>query len=121
MTDYSRLSDFEINFLVAEALNKFEYVSDHNAEGGSAVLCDSLRDCDTYDYCNDPSDAWPIIVENKISLLEDDGEWEASIDYPCDIGAYGTTEICSKVYEDKNPLRCAMIVFLILRGLNGSE
>lgn len=62
MTDYSRLSDFEINFLVAEALNKFEYVSDHNAEGGSAVLCDSLRDCDTYDYCNDPSDAWPLLL-----------------------------------------------------------
>lgn len=120
MTDYSRLSDFEINFLVAEALNKFEYVSDHNAEGGSAVLCDSLRDCDTYDYCNDPSDAWPIITENKIAIkpkLITKKEYATPSDY---IDGW-EAKVHSTWFEDKNPLRCAMIVFLMLRGLNGSE
>ena len=66
--NYSDCSDFEINRRVAELLGKFEYVSDCNHNGGSAVLCYSLRACDEYDYCNNPSDAWSIIAENKIDI-----------------------------------------------------
>lgn len=72
--DYENMSDFEINKRVAEALGKFEYVSDHNLEGGSAVLCDSLRACDEYDYCNNPSDAWPLLltlVNNGCTVIID--------------------------------------------------
>lgn len=114
--DYSKLSDFEINKLVAElrglGVSAEQYFEPERNQSNCVLIDNKIK---PVDYCNNPSDAWSIILENKISLLEDGGEWEASIDYPCDIGAYGTTEICSKVYEDKNPLRCAMIVYLMMQ------
>lgn len=104
--NYSDLSDFEINKLVAESLGRFEFVSDHNIEGGSAVLCDSLRTCDEYDFCNNPSDAWPIIVENEIGLNPQSMSslWLADVNGESKHGY-------SKM--DKNPLRAAMIVYLM--------
>ncbi len=57
------------------------------------------------DYCNNPADMWPIIVENKISLINhDDEDWFAfqwvSNDAEC---------------WHKNPLRAAAIVFLMIK------
>lgn len=55
-----------------------------------------------FDPCNNPSDAWPIIVDNKISLTchQSRGEWSA---------VFNTENIC---FHANNPLRAAMIVFL---------
>lgn len=103
--NYSDYSDFEINRRVAELLGKFEYVSDCNHNGGSAVLCDSIRSCHEFDPCNDPSDAWPIILDNRISMIDPislDGMWTAFV---------FEDESEPDVY-DKNPLRAAMIVYL---------
>lgn len=113
--DYENASDFEINKAVAEALGKFEYVSDHNFEGGSAVLCDSLRACDEYDYCNDPRDAWPIIVENEISIEKNSRNteyWRAATWEQINGCEFKPIE----QYADKNPLRAAMICYLMLVG-----
>ena len=53
------------------------------------------------DYCNNPSDAWPIIVENRISINNyEEDHWEAD-----------HTDYIDSVYHI-NPLRAAMIVFL---------
>ena len=54
------------------------------------------------DYCNNPSEAWPIIIKNSIVI--EPRENKSSLAYlkgdaPC---------------EDKNPLRAAMIVYLMM-------
>lgn len=63
------------------------------------------------DYCNNPADAWPIIKDNMISLCaykrENSGMkkvswWEAD-------------NFCKHITRDDNPLRAAMIVFLMMQ------
>ncbi|AUR81448.1 NinX [Vibrio phage 1.005.O._10N.286.48.F2] len=59
------------------------------------------------DYCNNPSDAWTIIVENKINI-----EWRDSLKlHPLAKGTGGNA--CH--WSDKNPLRAAMICFLKMK------
>lgn len=111
--DYENMSDFEINKRVAEALGKFEYVSDNNLDGGSAVLCDSLRACDEYDYCNSPSDAWPIITSNAIDI-------EFAVDSLGGIGqahvyVEGDTDLECNFNDNSKALRAACIVYLMIQ------
>lgn len=100
--DYSQLSDFEINSAVSMAL------LDKSANPSSRYVAIG-------DYCNNPADAWPIIVDNEISLNSYSGTWEASYEYDAPIGAFGTDELVTKAVEGKNPLRTAMIAFLMKR------
>ncbi|EKY3088549.1 DUF2591 family protein [Cronobacter dublinensis] len=91
--DYSKLSDDEINNMVGR------------------VVSQRFRT----DYCNNPSDAWPIIVANGISLNHYTGTWEASYEYDAPIGAFRTDETVTCAIEHKNPLRAAMIAFLLMQ------
>lgn len=67
------------------------------------------------DYCNNPADAWPIILENGINIFTDMiphgllGQARVSV---IDDGRIGSECLIAK---DKNPLRAAMIVFLMLK------
>lgn len=118
--DYSKLSDQEINGLVIDA------ISDGNQayRGGDGSAIELLHQINTvefgehvereevyakFDPCNNPADAWPIIVENSISLI---------LDKPSSPMA---TSNCVGWYSDEeppihasnqNPLRAAMTVFL---------
>ena len=56
--NYEDMSDFEINKLTA-------YVLDFN--DGEDNYFDILPQL-VPDFCNNPQDAWPIIIENKISI-----------------------------------------------------
>ena len=108
MKNYEEMSDFEINMSVTcEVFICHGWsISD---SGGSFYHCGI--DGSGYfiqhviDYCNNPSDAWPIIMRNKISIfptgLESD-IWRAE-SYFID---------CVK---HSNPLRAAMIVFLMMQ------
>ncbi|WP_024555184.1 phage protein NinX family protein, partial [Franconibacter helveticus] len=64
------------------------------------------------DYCNNPADAWAIIVENKISIMIDDTctEWSTALvqDY-CDHSAFSHSTLHA------NPLRSAMITYLMMQ------
>ncbi|MCK6946295.1 DUF2591 domain-containing protein [Enterobacter bugandensis] len=113
--DYSQLSDFEINKRVGIALGKEIMPDDCQDFGLSGFPEVMLRNGDIKDYCNDPADAWPIIVDNEISLNSYSGTWEASYEYDAPIGAFGTDELVTKAVEGKNPLRTAMIAFLMKR------
>lgn len=100
MNKYTELSDFEINKKVAEnlKLNTIAY------ERTEIVLFDDM-DATPFDPCNNPSDAMPIIIENKLTLSPryDSDEWVSeSIFYH---------DICS---VNKNPLRACMEVFLMM-------
>lgn len=68
------------------------------------------------DYCNSISEAWSIIIKNEISIMNDGDMWEASIDFDGDLEKHGTDEVLTKYYEHKNPLRAAMVVFLMMQG-----
>lgn len=122
--DYSQLSDFEINAEVFEALHggSPDYKEGDNGEmllvsfeadvvGGDIVEVEVVRG--SYNPCHNPADAWPIIVGYDISLNSYGSAWEASFEHDAPIGAYGTDETVTSGYEHRNPLRAAMIAFLM--------
>lgn len=107
--DYSKMSDFEINKRVFTALRGTKPLGyPHNADGRS-VGNESNNQYTWYDYCNNPADAWPIILSSKIGLTPPmhDENWEAMT---FDRGGY-----VNKNEYDKNPLRAAMVVFLMMQ------
>ena len=87
--DYSKMSDAEINEAVFDFIKPVEW----RISG--------------YDYCNNPSDAWPIIEKYRISFLDQLTEW-------C-VDAKGVSPIF-----DTRPLRAAMIVFLLMQEANNA-
>lgn len=127
-TDYSKMSDFEINSAVHNALMqepyKIEFLGNDKIRwvrgstdvttGKVAYSKNSLKD-----YCNSPSDAWPIIIDSKISIVSLDNKWIAApVDTVID-GITGDSEVCfyasyDAVFDEK-PLRAAMIVFITMQ------
>lgn len=99
MKNYNEMSDFEIN----KAAEKLTGMYCEDASGVYVQSCD---------YCNNPSDAWPVIVESKISL----SIWQNGHTW----SAYRMTTnddwmIPEHEAKDENPLRAAMIVFLMMQ------
>ena len=90
--ELNELSDFEINRLVADALNLKWNVR--------VIMIDC---CDVFDPCNNWEDAGPIIYENSICL-------DCEKDSMCYASTTGHT------VEHKNPLRAAMMCFLMMRS-----
>lgn len=118
--DYSKMSDQEINRLVAR---QFPETYLFNEEGNPYQLIpDSMAvysgiDFDEVEFqpCGNPADAWPIIADKKICLAfdvfaepQDGGGWVAS-------PAYGWE---TERARHDNPLRAAMIVFLKMQDSN---
>lgn len=125
MTDYRKMSDFEINKAVAIALGAKQVDCYENGDrcaiyyelGGEAITVrrgQALLN-EQFNPCNDPSDAWPIIVENEICIEFESDEvegarqvWaEANIGHPACNGF--------QYFSDENPLRAAMICFLMMK------
>lgn len=113
--DYSALSDQKINLMVAKIMHKNLKVIESTTRYPSACVFSEEHPYSWVDYCNNPADAWPIIVGNGISLYHNHGSWQAEMEYSAPIGAFGTDEICSKFVDHKNPLRAAMVVFLMMQ------
>ena len=111
--DYEQASDFEINKAVGLSIGlkpwDLQIASDDTALihelGREGVYYGRAR----FDPCNNPSDAWPIIIENKIcidnSILIDG--WRAKHTWK-EVG-----------YLDENPLRAVMIVYLMMGEYDG--
>lgn len=103
MKDYASMSDFEINCRV-------------HAEVMEISGLDSFK---AKDYCNNPSDAWPIIAQSGISLIKctvGSGCWSAEIITDIDEATDNLFQCqSSSDYQDANPIRAAMIVFLMMR------
>nr|DAH53596.1 MAG TPA: Protein of unknown function (DUF2591) [Caudoviricetes sp.] len=105
-TDYSKMSDTEIAQKVF-----FWLSSDFCPNGGLAHInndgfffFDNRSVKRKFDPCNNPADAWPIIVEERIRLNPIlYTKWIAE-DYLEDFS-----------FTDINPLRAAMIVFLMMQ------
>ncbi|EOV9009448.1 MULTISPECIES: phage protein NinX family protein [Cronobacter] len=106
--EYSKLSDFEINLKVAHIIlgsGNYDWSPEKKEVYLAGIDGGVFLPNGYFDPCNNPADAWPIIVENKISISNGGAErWTAN-----DVGI-------DNLYKDKNPLRAAMIVFLLTRA-----
>lgn len=124
--DYSALSDFEINSAVHNALMKEPYKLEFL--GGDRIrwtkkASDVVTNKTEYskktlsDYCNSPAGAWSIIADSKISLLwvEETSMWCASAGGNAESEYWGWDECPDHHYEHPNPLRAAMVVFLMMQ------
>ena len=99
MKDYASMSDQQIN-------REVQKLTGTGCMAGSGVLIISNGMWRTFDPCNNPADAWPIITASMISIrpVGNDGQlWEAA-------GMDGM-----KADYGKNPLRAAMVVFLMMK------
>ncbi|HCC6093138.1 phage protein NinX family protein [Citrobacter freundii] len=119
--DYSKLSDFEINKAVAEITINGDWLLEPTDESPSWFFNHGVQGKNTVklpDYCNSPADAWPIIVGKKLSLINADDKW---LCVPEDEPVNGVTgDAVHMIYsgdgvEHENPLRAAMIVFLMMQ------
>ncbi|WP_326902204.1 DUF2591 family protein [Kosakonia cowanii] len=111
--DYTKMSDFEINRAVAIVQGFHPDECDIAKRGSASVGVEWNEETGlatkTFDYCNNPADAWPIIAENGIGIIPYKKGlaecWDAS------------KGMLSGSTKDINPLRAAMIVFLIMQEI----
>ena len=105
MKDYSKMSDFEINKAVALSLGIEVVEWNGKIFGGVERKIDNVTSViGVIDYCNNPSDAMPILIESKISLTWVNGECRAS------------SVLCGyHEFSCSNAMRAAMIVYLMMK------
>lgn len=109
LVDYSKLSDAEINAAVAKRFpDRFIFNdegSPYSLEPDSmAAYSGSDFDQVEFDPCNNPADAWPIILKSRLYID------------PIYIKDWCVTSECDSYREiHANPLRAAMIVFLMMQ------
>ncbi|MGM7745397.1 phage protein NinX family protein [Yersinia enterocolitica] len=113
MKDYSAMTYFEINKAVANYLGK-DIQPDCCQDMGNAGFGDViLQNGDSKDYCNNPADAWPIIARNEISIIFNWNEYGLHV---------ALSELPGEYLETRdNPLRAAMIVFLMMKDRGNSH
>lgn len=104
------MTDYEINGRVAKATQKIgdftqargkTFIHEHEDVGDFKNICIGWKE---YDPCNNPADAWPIIAINRIGLIPNQSN-----------GWYALTVYEDFVSDESNPLRAAMIVFLMMK------
>ncbi|MEM7831926.1 DUF2591 family protein [Morganella morganii] len=118
MNKYRDKSDFEINKAVAEYINikighKFiDFDQDgifvQNYDNISSPYSDGEPERIEFDPCNNPADAMPIIIENKIDLTHLVGDM-----------------VCAKHKEywciRKNPYRAGCEVYLLMKDAENEK
>lgn len=120
MKDYASMSDFEINSAVHNPLLSEPYSMlfmgndriEWTSKDGRKVITDKVpyTKNGVHDYCNNPADAWPILLWNKITIsapLPQHEYWTAE--------KRDTDGEVLDFYVGTNPLRSAMIVFLMMK------
>ncbi|HCZ8716791.1 TPA: DUF2591 family protein [Proteus mirabilis] len=105
MNSYNKYTDLQINELVATRLKKKCLLTE---ESVLAYMDSGYR---TFAPCNNPTDAMPIIIENKISLRSPTitDRWKAEF-----VDEYGNYVGYIRALN-KNPLRACMEVFLMMK------
>ena len=107
--NFGNLTDFQINWLVLQIKSGKKPLNyPHNADGRSVGIRDVNDNYHWYDFCNDWADAGPIIAANLIGIKP----------VPLFVGGHRWFASKGEGYSvpkaaDNNPLRAAMIVFLM--------
>ncbi|HEJ9627422.1 TPA: DUF2591 family protein [Proteus mirabilis] len=121
MNKYTELSDFEINKKVADLIGgtpfpfgTTEYRRSAVSGCESSIIIRSPRKVGSFDACNNPADAMPIIIENKIGM-----------NFIGNIVGWSASHICESKGElevyDKNYYRAAMMCFLIMKDAENEK
>lgn len=117
--NYSEMSDFEINGMVAAATQRsgdctqargVTFIHEYSEPTGEfgAICCLGWKE---FDPCNSWADAGPIILENKIDITFEGREpWQ----HKCIAISPKIIGGVRKACLHKNPLRAAMTVFLAM-------
>lgn len=109
--NYDKMSDLEINNEVECALDERVGFLEYDEVNDEFVGCDPVGDnyfrFKARNFCNNPSDAWPIIVESKISI-----NFRVTSGKLKPMAFYGDDTI---YHVHENPLRAAMIVYLMMQ------
>lgn len=115
MNKYRDKSDFEINYAVFVAA-KINH-EDTSLHDGKVFYGDGANWIE-FDPCNNPSDAMPIIIDNKICMAydvfaeeRDGGNWVAQ-------PAYGFS---NEQVRNDNYYRAAMICFLMMKDAENEK
>ncbi|MBU9823165.1 DUF2591 family protein [Rahnella sp. BCC 1045] len=109
MKDYSAMSDYDINLLVNRSLGLKHYPNEEKK------VIEVFGDIVIFDPCNNPADAWPIILNSGINIFTDMiphgllGQARVSVINGKRIGAE------CLIAKNKNPLRAAMEVYLKMK------
>lgn len=103
MKDYSAMSDQQINTAVGMSFG--EKIGEA-VNGLQIVNIDAQYLCSSFDPCNNPADAWPIILENKINIDHRSGFKNPMAKSCTDNSLYATHH---------NVLRAAMTVYLMMK------
>lgn len=118
--NYSELSDDAINMEVTERFfgcEKWDYNEKdrcffHCGIDGSGYYSQPI-----IDFCGRPENAWPIIIDNEISIIRDvstNDAWEAIPKGWVTMNGFESSIDNKLCHIDKNPLRAAMITFLMM-------
>lgn len=93
MNNYEDMSDFEINCRVHAEIMQISGLNSFKAK----------------DYCNNPEDAWPIIVKYEIDVIQNNGQ-DCPLATNSAVMMFRGNDVF--ICQHENPLRAAMIVFL---------
>lgn len=104
MKDYSAMSDFDIQQEVLQ-----ETWGKHPVRLLGKMMLDIMLS--DYDPCNNPADAWPIILSERISIEHDGDCWRS--DLFNENGGYEA--------ESDSPLRAAMTAYLMMKDAEKSH
>lgn len=106
MKNYSEMSDFEINCEVLAFIEPDVAHMQISSDQKSFYHCgydgNGFYETTIPEYCNSWADAGPILQEYQISLIATGDKWKACA-------------VCDYYFKDNNPLRSAMIVFLMMK------
>lgn len=111
--NYEVMSDYEVNLNVSKILGLKQAPVCPNGNGNTGMIIYPHSNEINFDPCNNPNDAWEIILKNRIATIPTvDNKWLA----------YGWRKWSGKVdYSPRkesthtNKLRAAMIVFLMMK------
>lgn len=120
MKNYSEMSDFEINYSVAEKVLTFDELVAVPMFGGAVRWSEGDRDgWNHFNPCNSWADAGPIIEKNLIDLEAIYKFTDESEEHIAPIGVWAARAVVEgdsfPRCEDVSPLRAAMIVFLMMQ------
>lgn len=108
MANYSEMTDFEIDVAVAKILHPGRKITNF---AGEAVVWFGNLETRIVRYCKSWADAGPIIEKNRITLAFDGCVWRADSEACWVDGA--EWQISGESHQ--NPLRTAMVVFLMMQ------
>ena len=116
MKDYSQLSDFEINKLVAESLfpdgeivGEHDRMIDNTYPHAAQIIHEAGISGEVHDYCNNPSDIMPLMIEHRMSLVHQSLNGSYSCVWNQQGGLWDINDISS---NDRSPYRAIAICFL---------